>query len=154
MSYTGAYKSILVVKCRWWYKHHFGLDKSAQLAISKSKMTVVFQDGSQIDLPKIIFLLEMYVLVHLNDLCINLDFPVCRIYIFSFQKPQVNISLSFAQFDETFILHWFCGFLACNIVDSSSSYCTGCRGLVLEVIPLFQQSATSLEWTSGTVPHW
>ena len=26
----------------------------------------------------------------------------------------------------------------------------GCRGVMLEVVPLFQQSATSIEWTTGT----
>ena len=29
----------------------------------------------------------------------------------------------------------------------------GCRGVVLEVVPLFQQSATSIGWTTGTGPH-
>ena len=35
-----------------------------------------------------------------------------------------------------------------------SCLCMVRKGVVVEVIPLFQQSATPIRWTTGTSPHY
>ena len=64
-------------------------------------------------------------------------------YVF---KPADVYFLVYNMIHITLTLH---GYLQISFIYMALQ----CRGVLLDVVPLFQQSATSIGWTTDTGPH-